>query len=385
MSYADGALTLRAFITLRGHRWHDGGHAGRRVRTGIVEVQDQPVRLPFGFGSYLLGSNKPLHDQLDNFVAFVGSHNVDDFSRAQKYIDEKLKLKGTSLGTRRKVLQGSLLEEEVHGLPWVRLEEKNPWAKIIDKLPNPLRVIAAGGIPAYGTRHRWTLALAREAADLVPPAEARALMAYWLNNRPHTSEDVETDPITAQHQTEEIIDSIYRKLRGIPEAYWTSIAAAIRIDYGVFSRPVRVGTLAHAGGGFLDRYRPRHKEIDPQRKQRIKWRIEFSLADALATAFFIARRFFKPGAGRAACATRSSPASSARTRRSGCAWSWWGRRAGSCRPRGTRPRSMPAATRSAEDCGPPARASSLSALRPDHHRMPCFGGLCDDPKLRRTM
>jgi hypothetical protein len=277
VGYADGALILRAFVTLRELRWHNAGSRNRPLRTEIVEVPDQPVRLPFGRGSFLLGSQKPLHDQLDEFIQFVRRAGHDDFDKAQKYVCAKLKLTGHSPLVRRRMLLESLLEEEVRGLPPVRLKDADPWKKIIRDLPGPLQIIAASGIPAYGTRHRWTRALVEKLVDLVPPEEVHDLMLHWLRSREHVSEDWEVDQAVVERQTVAMIEDIYKKLRGVPERFWQTIEESIITTFQVNSRG-RVGSYEHA-----------------LTAGRIGWNFQFKLEDILRTAFFITRRFFELG------------------------------------------------------------------------------------------
>ncbi|UQA61355.1 hypothetical protein [Polyangium aurulentum] len=276
VSYADGALVLRAFVTLQKLRWYNAGARGRPLRTEIVEVPDQPVRLPFGQGSFLLGSQKALHEQLDDLIAFIQHAGHDDFDKARKYVDEMLHLGGHSPLVTRRMLLDSILAEEVRGLSRLPLENTDPWQKVITKLPAPLQIIAACGIPAYGTRHRWTRVLVERLADLVPPEDVRSLMLHWLHNRAHVSEDWELDPALVEHQTVTIIENVYKKLRGVPEVFWKRIEQCIGTTYWGVSR-ARVGSHDHAGTG------------------RRSWNSQFELEDILRTAFFIARRFFELG------------------------------------------------------------------------------------------
>lgn len=277
VSYADGALTLRAFVALRKLRWHSAGAPERPLRAEIVEVPDQPVRLPFGYGSFLLGSTKPLHEQLDEFIQFVRHSGHQDFDKARRYVDKNLKLGGhSSLVTRRMLLE-SMLAEEVRGLPRLPLKNTDPWQGVIKKLPEPLKIVAACGVPAYGTRHRWTRALVEQLVDLAPPEDVQNLMRYWLHNRDHVSEGWEAEPALVERQTETIIGDIYRKLHGVPEEFWTRIEQLIVRTFWLNSR-------APAGS-------PEHSFM----AARMGWHFQFTLEDILRTAFFIARRFFELG------------------------------------------------------------------------------------------
>jgi hypothetical protein len=277
VSYADGALTLRAFVTLRKLRWHNAGGRERPLRAEIVEVPDQPVRLPFGYGSFLLGSTKPLHEQLDEFIQFVQRADHGDFDKASRYVDKELQVGGHSPLVRHGMLLKSMLREEVRGMPWLPLGDTDPWQKVIEKLPDPLQIIVAYGIPAYGTRHRWTRALVEQLVDLVPPEDVQSLMRHWLHNRDHESEDWEVDPALVERQTATIIEDIYKKLHGVPEEFWKRIEQNIVTTFQVNSR-ARVGSPEHS---FM--------------AARMRWHFQFKLEDMLRTAFFIARRFFELG------------------------------------------------------------------------------------------
>jgi len=277
VSYADGALTLRAFITMRKLRWHSAGSRERPLRAEIVEVPDQPVRLPFGYGSFLLDSPKALHEQLDEFIAFIRRADHGDFDRARRYVDKKLELGGHSPLVRHRMLLESMLEEEVRGLPRLSIGDTDPWQKVIKHLPDPLQVIAADGIPAYGTRHRWTRALVEQLVDLVPPEEVRSLMLHWLHNRDHVSEDWDVDPTLVERQTVRIIDDLYKKLKGVPEEFWKHIEQHAVMTFWINSR-AKVGSAEHS---FM--------------AARMGWHFQFTLEDILRTAFFIVRRFFELG------------------------------------------------------------------------------------------
>ncbi|MDC3956859.1 hypothetical protein KEG38_23570 [Polyangium jinanense] len=277
LSYADGALVLRAFVTLHKLRWHHAGHRQRSLRAEIVEVPEQPVRLPFGHGSFLLGSSKALHEQFDEYIQFIRRADHDDFDKASRYVGKKLKLGGHSLLVRRGLLLKSMLAEEVRGLPRLPLGDTDPWQEVIKKLPDSLQIIAASGIPAYGTRHRWTRALVEHLVDLVPPENVRSLMRHWLHNRDHVSEDWEVDPALVERQTVTIINGIYKKLHGVPEEFWSHIEQHILATFQLNSRP-RVGSNEHS-----------------LTAGRTGWNFQFELEDIVRTVFFIARRFFDLG------------------------------------------------------------------------------------------
>lgn len=278
VSYAEGALLVRAFITLRGLRWYDAGDPKRPVRAEIAEVPDQPVRLPFGRGSSLIGSVKPLDQQLDEFVAFTKRAYHGDYDKARMHVAKKLKLAGRTSPVRRRRLLDSMLMEEAGGLPRRALDDGDPWQKVISKLPQPLQTIAVLGIPAYGTRHRWTRTLVEQLVDLVPPDEVKSLMLHWLHNRDHVSEDWDVDPTLVERQTVTIIDDFYKKLRGVPQDFWRRIEESILQTFSVISRAAMVGSYEHS-----------------LTAGRIGWHFQFTLEDILRTAFFIARRFFELG------------------------------------------------------------------------------------------
>jgi hypothetical protein len=283
MSYADGALIIRAFITLRGLRWKQSGTPERLLRTEVVEVPDQPVRLPFGYGSFQLGSQKPLHEQLEDFIQFVQQPDHGDFDKAHRYVNRTLKLDGHSALVKRRLLLESMLQEEVRDLPPIKIDGTDPWKRVIDEFPGPLQIIAASGIPAYGTRHRWTRALVEQLVNLVPPEDVRDLMLYWLYNRDHVSEDWEVDRAAVERQTAAIIDQAYKRLRGVPEKFWERIEESIITTFQVSSR-FPVGSLEHS---IIQGSRGSTTPLG--------WHFQFTLEDILRTAFFIARRFFELG------------------------------------------------------------------------------------------
>ena len=82
------------------------------------------------------------------------------------------------------------------------LHQDDPWLGVLKNLSPPLRRIATNGVPAYGTRTRWTLALIDALTSVVAPAtDAEALMLHWLHAREHASEDIEDDVRAAERQT----------------------------------------------------------------------------------------------------------------------------------------------------------------------------------------
>jgi hypothetical protein len=93
-------------------------------------------------------------------------------------------------------------------------------------LPAPLQKVASRGIPAFGTRTRWTIALAKALSNLVGPDDARALMLHWLQERGHRSEDITMSPDAAEEQTMRVLGDVYKNA-GVPVRFWILVMNAL--------------------------------------------------------------------------------------------------------------------------------------------------------------
>ena len=151
MTYAEGALTVRAYVTMLGLRWRDVG-ARHALRAELLEVPSQPPRLPFGPGSERIDartgkpSSASLDDQLGQFVRFAQNGDASDLHKVKKFVEHALALKksGSLLGLRRRI-ERRLADEEVKGLRSVELEPGDPWKKVLPELSRPLQIVATAG------------------------------------------------------------------------------------------------------------------------------------------------------------------------------------------------------------------------------------------------
>lgn len=282
--YAHAALIVRAFVTLKGLRWPQTSER-RAIWTELVEVPQQPPRLPFGVGSGMLNSHKPLDRQLDDFLASLKRRAAaKDFERARDEVFKVLHVGdpgGALTPAARRKLERKLLELEVEHVPAAELDPSDPWAALDPHhKPKPRAAlshaawkVATCGVPAYGTRYRWTEKLVAELGDLVEPAEAEALMVHWLRHRPHLSAGIATDIDAAETATRMTIRRHYKRLAGVPVRIWKMVEKKIFSAYrSLRTRPAAL---------YLLRRRPlaRMQKLD--------------LDDVLATTFFVLRKFFQ--------------------------------------------------------------------------------------------
>lgn len=274
VEYEQAALIVRAFLTLKGLRFT--GKNNNRVASELTEVPEQPVRLPFGLDSHVPGSPKSLEAQLRDFIAFAKKkpNSASSFIAAKKAVYAKLKLRGAWKHEHREKIREWLLLKEAGGGKAAPLPATDPWAPIIKTLPRKmfpkaLRRIAVTGIPAYGTRTRWTMAL----AEHVELDAAETLMLHWLRSRDHVSEDVESDMAATEAQTSKIVRDAYKKV-GVPVRAWE----AAKKDIGTYFHALR---SPHFG---------RHATA-----RRLKDPSAFTVTDLYDTAFAILRKFYERG------------------------------------------------------------------------------------------
>ncbi|WP_437972252.1 hypothetical protein WMF04_24455 [Sorangium sp. So ce260] len=284
--YRTAARWMRAYLTLRDIRWKKiTGADSKVIQAELVEVPPQPPRLPFGAGSSILGSNMPLAQQLDKFLGFITSKTPRDYTRAKHHAlrmlrREGIELKGRWTPARRRRLDAWILRKELDLTDrsvTAKLPAGDPWLAVeLNDLPQHLRHVAFTGIPAYGTRVRWTHALVEALLDRVPEHQVRALMAHWLKNRTHASEDMESDLDYVVQETGAIITGAYRRIRGVPERFWTEIEDVLR----------RLWRALH---------RPPSSLLPPLHLQQVRDPHRFDFDDLRKTAFFIARAFYAEG------------------------------------------------------------------------------------------
>ncbi len=222
VTYERGALVVGAYLALRGARWGDAG----KVRAERAEVPVQPVRLPFGTGSCIPGSSKPLEAQMDEFLRFLSHQATGDYAVAVRAVTAHLRLRGRYSPEQREKIRRFVGAAEVQGLRHLGLEPDDPWASLLSSLPKELRTVAAGGVPFYGTRTRWTLALVRALSERTGPEQAKALMLHWVHHRTHASETITTDIGEAEAQTLAAVDKIYRNA-GVPKRAWEFVKSKL--------------------------------------------------------------------------------------------------------------------------------------------------------------
>ena len=102
---------------------------------------------------------------------------------------------------------------------------------MLSKLPEPVAKVAAHGIPAIGTRTRWTMLLIEKLAEVAPPAQVKALVQHWLRTRPHQSEDVEVARERALAHANRQLGSFYSSRVGVSERAWKIVDKAMRAHY----------------------------------------------------------------------------------------------------------------------------------------------------------
>lgn len=255
--YAHAALWLRAFFSVRGLLFVD--KAVRRdgktvlVRAAAVEVPDQPVRLPFGHGSFIVGANKSIRQQVIDFVTFLNTSDWSDYENAKKAVMSALKLGPSESPQKRRKLQQVVEKGLVAGLRLKRLDPSDPWAPIIPRLKAvhrleknaALAVVASSGVPAMGTRTGWMNRLIDVLFELVEPDEVKRLMRWWLYEREHRSENIEIDIAGVEKEIIAAIETKKNKIGGVPKVIWAhvegEVSSALRTVKGI-PRQTRSGT-----------------------------------------------------------------------------------------------------------------------------------------------
>lgn len=198
-----------------------------RLRSARLEVPSQPVRLPFGAGSGIDGSTASLKARVDAFCRFVTSAPFDEFERARAEVAAANKKKVFGGPAKRRRLAREVERAMVADLAPVKLESTDPWASVLADLDAPLRVVATRGVPALGTRTRWTERLVDTLFSLKPPDEVERLMLSWLYEREHASEDIEVDLMAVEQAIVAAVAERKRKVVGVPERVWTAVEAEV--------------------------------------------------------------------------------------------------------------------------------------------------------------
>jgi len=276
-TYEIGATWLRAFLALRGVMWRDAdvrrGDRDVCVRTLLLEVLDQPPRLPFGAGSHVLDDTGTLREQFDDFISFVTSAPPAAFEAAKRDVMSKLGVGDVWSPEKKQTLLRVVEVAEVGSGRLPRPDPGDPWTNVLAEFKDAdaaLRNIATRGVPAMGTRTRWTTRLIAALMDIVDPDRARELMKYWLHNREHHSEDIEADPLAVERTILKQMDRREQHLAGVPEGSWRAVEQKIADAY----RVVTPGNIRLMSRG--------NKEV--------------TLGVVLRTGFFIVRKFFTKGA-----------------------------------------------------------------------------------------
>jgi hypothetical protein len=268
VDYTEAALILETFLTMRELRWTRVGPKKRPLLLNRVEVPQQPVRLPFGEGSWILGDTRPLAEQIRTLEAHALGGSTRDFTDARAFVSEQLKLKGGWSFAKRNKLQRFVVDAALAGVPSAALAARDPWAFLLPKLSAPSRKVAAFGVPAYGTRTHWTNELLGELVRLLPRDDVERLMGFWLRERDHVSEDIEVDLPGIERFLKQQIDAQYRRsTAGVPKRLWCEIESWVRHSF-------------------------RMAQTHPQSFPRPVQPPQFSVEDALNTAFELAREFF---------------------------------------------------------------------------------------------
>lgn len=314
LPYRHAAEILRAFLFLQGVGWAAApGHP--EVRSQLVEVPDDPPRLPFGRGSRIPGSAEPIEVQLDQFFTFLARDGTSDFDLAlarvrgeiQRTRGGKPRERWTPAELGR--LHTTLIDAEL-GLRTSReipaLPDTDPWYPWLRRLPRGVAVVATTGIPAYGTRTTWTLRLVRELRRLVNEAEAQRLMLHWLDARPHNSVDLARSPGAVRQETLEILRAQY--VRGVPVRVWNEIVRGIETALYTGKPPTGAigcgsptgaaptdGAVLEVSGSSINPQRPGGAAPEWGPPDLFDWRLptkRFPREVVLDTAFAIVTRFF---------------------------------------------------------------------------------------------
>jgi hypothetical protein len=124
-----------------------------------------------------------------------------------------------------------LAKRETSELPSPDLPDTDPLDPLLPLLPLPVAKVAASGIPALGTRTRWTLALIEALSELEPPERVRVLVRYWLTHRDHQSVDLAVAHHRALRHAESQLDSFYKSHPGVPTRFWIHVEAVVRAQH----------------------------------------------------------------------------------------------------------------------------------------------------------
>jgi len=168
-----------------------------------------------------------------------------------------------------------------------QLDRDDPWYPIVDRwttgklaahvtgrFPTSLSRVAAGGVPAFGTRTRWMMALVDALVLTVPIEQVEPLMLHWLRERRHNSENIAIDPLGVEEQLKKIVKEARKKQ--VPERIWKMVERKIlqaRERTGAVSivREMQVEDLLQNSFCLLAAFYKKKRWSD-----RYEWRAELS-------------------------------------------------------------------------------------------------------------
>lgn len=273
-TYEEAALLVRFHLAGLGLLWLDTD-GSRSVRSIRVEVPTQPPRLPFGEGSCFPGDARPIDLQVADFCQRLESSSTTDFDRVRAAARAAL---GTVLAGKWSVVKVRRLEKriaelEVAALPAPAFEPGDPRGLVAPRLPAYLRKVMAHGIPAYGTRTRWTIAMAKHLGEFMSPEQAAETIEHWLRLPSHVSADIQDEP---ERVVEEARRMAKREARanGVPKRIWARVDKLVQQAHADIVDPARRRALE------VRRYRILTSQQPP------------SLEALRLTAFQILRRFY---------------------------------------------------------------------------------------------
>lgn len=236
MEYADAAVWLTEAAFAEGlllHTQSPGRFASVRgkVATRVVEVPLHPPRLPFGFGSRLLGVPNAAR-AVARFDRWLQESKHDDFDAAQ--VRARRKKAPVPRWPQRAAWARTYVNElelEALGAPRPReLDASDPWSPLLSRLAPSVAVLATRGCLAFGTRTATMTRLADALAELVEPPDAERLFTYWIQHREHHSEDIHARQEDVVEFAKRLLQDAFAS-RGIPTTTWLAAKAAIHREY----------------------------------------------------------------------------------------------------------------------------------------------------------
>lgn len=299
VQYHEAATWLEAYFALKKLLVLEKkvARAGRPLailRSSRLEVPRHPVRLPFGHGSSIVKARSHAGSQpadtartkVNAFIDWLQASSTTDFERAQQFVMAQLKINGRWSLEKKALLERSIEEAHVAGFSTATLPHNDPWFNIVPQLTagdRALRVIASRGVPAMGTRTRWTERLVDVLFDIVPPDEAEQLMLHWLRDREHNSEDIEIDPPGVEAALRRKIEAKKKIVQGVPMRVWTAVEERLQRGWGILHTTQKPGWMLPVE--MARRLRPL---LQPGTLSELAERHDW----LRRTAFFILRRFF---------------------------------------------------------------------------------------------